>query len=213
MQFWLAQHPFDGMKDVVAGYSSVAVFFDPVHIMRIHSGFKSVFEFVRERLEEAWREAPGVNLNEKERAIRIPVCYDPEFGIDLEFISIKNQLSAREIIELHQSRSYYVYMVGFLPGFTYMAEVDQKLVIGRKEVPMPVAEGSVGIAGSQTGIYPLNCPGGWQIIGRTPLKLIDRKAAIPSVLLPGDRVQFFEISREAFDSMASAGEERILDRE
>lgn len=91
-------------------------------------------------------------------------------------------------------------MIGFLPGFAYLGQLDEKLVIPRKLKPVPVLAGSVGIAGGQTGIYSLNCPGGWQIIGRTAVKLFDAEATIPVKLQAGDRVGFYPISREEFDS-------------
>ncbi len=100
-------------------------------------------------------------------------------------------------------------MIGFLPGFSYMASVDERLVIARKTNPVPVVAGSVGIAGSQTGIYPLNSPGGWQIIGRTPIKLFDERSDPPVLLRAGNRVRFYGITREKFDNWATAGKEII----
>ncbi len=147
---------------------------------------------------------------EDSHIVRIPVCYDERFGYDLDFISLAKQLAKDEIINLHVSRVYYVYMIGFLPGFSYMAAVDDKLVIARKPNPVPVIAGSVGIAGSQTGIYPLNSPGGWQIIGRTPLKkLFDEHADPPVLLKAGNRVQFYGITRQEFDNWKPAEKEII----
>jgi inhibitor of KinA len=202
MQSWLARNPFTGIQDVIAGYSSLSVFYDPVEIYRCHPSVSSIFEFVRGKLEEAWRNAPGVELSENGEIIKIPVCYDPEFGQDQQYIADNRHLSIREIVELHQSVLYYVYLIGFLPGFAYMAEIDERLEVPRKPRPVPVVAGSVGIAGSQTGIYPLNCPGGWRIIGRTPLSLVDTKASVPAVLKPGNLVQFYEISRGEYASIS-----------
>ena len=135
----------------------------------------------------------------KSTIIRIPVCYEPEFGVDLNIMAASKQMSAEEIIELHIARTYRVYTIGFLPGFSYMAEVDERLITPRKIRPEPVAAGGVGIAGAQTGIYPLNSPGGWHIIGRTPVKQFDAATKELVKLKVGDRVQFYRISREEYE--------------
>jgi inhibitor of KinA len=199
LQTWFAQNPFEGLKDVIAAYSSLSLFYDPVLVKTSQQVTGSIYSFIKERLEEAWQQAAALPFAEPEETILIPVCYDDFFGHDLDFIAASNQLSKQDIIELHTSGLYYVYMIGFLPGFSYMAEVDERLVMPRKPIPVQVAAGSVGIAGSQTGIYPLICPGGWQIVGRTPVSMFDPGAPIPAVLKPGDRVQFYQISREEFD--------------
>ena len=130
--------------------------------------------------------------------VRIPVCYDDEFAIDLRWIAEQKNLTREEIVHLHSSRQYRVYMLGFLPGFPYMGEVNEKIVVRRKPEPKQILAGSVGIAGKQTGIYPLNSPGGWQIIGRTPRKLFDQDALLPVSLNAGDQVEFYPISKEEF---------------
>jgi len=131
--------------------------------------------------------------------IRIPVCYDNEFAIDLPWIAEQKSLTREEIIRLHSSRQYHVYMLGFLPGFSYMGEVDEKIIVRRKPEPQQILAGSVGIAGKQTGIYPLNSPGGWQIIGRTPLKMFNKDNIEPCLLKAGDAVEFYSITSEEFD--------------
>lgn len=113
----------------------------------------------------------------------------------------EKKISLQELIDLHSSCEYRIYMIGFLPGFAYMGEVDPKLQIGRKDIPVQVAAGSVGIAGLQTGIYPLDSPGGWQIIGRTP-HLLFNKDDDPSVkLYAGQRVKFYPIDEPEFDQL------------
>ena len=132
--------------------------------------------------------------------VSIPVCYSEKFALDHSVFKRKG-IALKQLAELHMSKTYRVFMLGFLPGFPYMAEVDEKLVASRKEVPRAhVAAGSVGIAGKQTGIYPLNSPGGWQIIGRTPWKLFNRQRAEPVLLQPGDNVTFYSISEDEFEN-------------
>jgi len=113
------------------------------------------------------------------------------------------QLTEEEGVSMHTSTIYNVYMIGFLPGFSYMGEVNERIAVPRKQAPTPVVAGSVGIAGSQTGIYPLNSPGGWQIVGRTPLRLFDPFAPEPVKLQTGDRVQFYSITKREFEEYSS----------
>jgi inhibitor of KinA len=197
MREWLLSQGLEGLRDVIISYCAVSVLYDPF-IIRSQHPHSSAFEFVKQKLEEAWRQSAVVEKENGKHVISIPVCYDEEFGYDLHHIAKEKKLQIDEIIQLHSSKMYYVYMIGFLPGFSYLAEVDEKLVIPRKPKPVPVAAGSVGIAGSQTGIYSLNCPGGWQIIGRTPLKLFDATASPPVMLQAGNKVQFHAISKKEF---------------
>ena len=136
---------------------------------------------------------------------KIPVCYESDFGLDLEEVSEKTGLSISEIIKRHTHPIYTVYFIGFLPGFPYLGGMDSSLFCRRKSNPRPkINSGSVGIAGSQTGIYPSSSPGGWQIIGRTPMSLFDsHKTDNPCVLSPGDSLQFESISKEEFDDLQS----------
>jgi inhibitor of KinA len=113
-------------------------------------------------------------------------------------VAAANDISPEEVIALHTSKTYRVFMLGFLPGFAYMGQVDEKIAMPRKPQPVNIAAGSVGIAGRQTGIYPLDSPGGWQIIGKTPLKLFDAEREDPVLLQAGDHVQFFSISKNDF---------------
>ena len=127
--------------------------------------------------------------------LEFPVCYEPEFATDIHAVAAINKISVEEVIALHLSKTYRVYMLGFLPGFSYLGEVDERIATPRKREPVAVAPGSVGIAGKQTGIYSLASPGGWQIIGRTPVKLFDAYADNPVLLRPGDKVRFFSINK------------------
>ena len=137
-----------------------------------------------------------------EKIIRIPVCYDERLGIDLENIASKNKISIEEIIKIHTEETYLVYCLGFLPGFAYMGKVNAAIQIARHASPRKeVLAGSVGIAGMQTGIYPMNSPGGWQIIGRTPIKIFDKDPSILGKLNAGNRIQFYPIAFSEFEEL------------
>ena len=199
MQVWLKQDLKEIVKDVICGYTSVTLIYDPVMIKRKFNPAGTAFEAMRNKLVLAWEATADWDLDRQTELIRIPVCYDLEFGQDLEFVARTKNLSVPEIIRIHHEKIYYIYLIGFLPGFSYMAEVDENLLMPRKMNPVIVAPGSVGISGRQTGIYPLQCPGGWQILGRTPLKLFDQHLADPVKLRAGQQVQFYPISRDEFD--------------
>jgi inhibitor of KinA len=137
--------------------------------------------------------------DEPSKLWRIPVCYDADFGIDLEAFSKEKQLSKSEVIELHSSAIYTIFFIGFLPGFLYLAGLDEKLYLDRKSTPnLNIKKGSVGIGGNQTGIYPKNSPGGWHIIGKTPVDFFNAKSSPPCVFNAGDKLQFFSISKTEF---------------
>jgi inhibitor of KinA len=136
------------------------------------------------------------------KLVRIPVCYDPEFGLDLAYVAERLALSIDQVIGIHQRPIYHAYMLGFLPGFAYLGCVEAALQIDRKANPRTeVPSGSVGLAGMQTGIYPAAAPGGWQIIGRTPLKMFSAGRENSFLITPGDQVEFFSIDRNQFDAM------------
>jgi len=133
------------------------------------------------------------------RNVNVPVCYDDEFAPDIPHITKEKKISKQELIQLHTQRTYRVYMIGFLPGFAYMGEVDQSIAMNRKTAPQQVSAGSVGIAGNQTGIYPMDSPGGWNIIGKTPVKLYEmNEHGMNTYFKAGDIVQFFSISKNEF---------------
>jgi len=201
MQAWILANPFEGLKDVVIAYCSLTIIYDPNLVKKRFRPVSTVFELVRYILEEAYHHA-DIPATDSATLIRIPVCYDNTLGTDLDAIATKKQLTVPEIIHLHTTPIYRVYMIGFLPGFPYLAEVDQRLVLPRKTTPVPVHPGSVGIAGPQTGIYPFNSPGGWHIVGRTNMKLFDPASEGISTLKAGDHVQFYAISKEEFNDIA-----------
>lgn len=197
MESWLREHLFEGLKDIVIAYSSLTVLYDPFITYNKYVPGSTVFEFVKKKLEEAYN-ATVEFAGKKGKELSIPVCYDQEFGYDIRLLAAAKQMTVDELIDLHCSRSYRVYMIGFLPGFAYMGKVDPRLATPRKAQPREVEAGSVGIAGWQTGIYPLQSPGGWQIIGRTPVKLFEPMNEPPVLLSAGDAVKFYPVSKEEF---------------
>jgi len=207
---WLQAHRFHGIADIIIAYSSVSVFYDPI-LLRMNSQNhpNGMYNWLRELLKQAWAEAgsapPGIST--RNHHFRIPVCYEAGYGPDLEWVASQKGLSVDEVITLHHSIAYRIYMIGFLPGFPYMGKIADRLAIARKARPVPVIAGGVGIAGIQTGIYPLNSPGGWQIIGRTPVQLFDRQADPPIHLQTGDSIQFYPITREEFLDWKSPDEQ------
>lgn len=197
MQQWLQLHPFDGLEDIIIAYSSLSIIYDATRIKNRYKPERTVFDFVKQKLTEAYENS---SIVEKDTIVkRIPVCYDASFALDISFVAKEKQVLTEDIIRLHTSKTYRVYMIGFQPGFPYMAAVDERLIIPRKERPRAfVPSGSVGLAGSQTGIYPVDSPGGWQIIGRTPIRLFNKLKANTLIIKPGDRVQFYEINLKEF---------------
>lgn len=191
MQQWLQQHPFEGLKDIITAYSSLTILYDTAFIKNYYDPPAPVFEWVRQRLITAYQQSGNLAESNPVRH-RIPVYYGGEHGMDLDAMAREKQLTTREIIRIHTEKVYRVYMIGFLPGFPYLAAVDERIAMPRKAKPVPVPAGSVGIAGSQTGIYPFNGPGGWNIIGRTPQTLFNPQAENPVPLKAGDEVVFYE---------------------
>ncbi len=201
---WLSHHPLPGMTEAIPAYSSLAIYYDTAAVMRKLPAGLTAFDQMKELTGQLLsQDIPAVPFTP--RLHRIPVCYALPWAPDLPALAAANQLSVEEVIGLHCATSYRVFMLGFLPGFAYLGQVDERIAMPRKAQPQPIQAGSVGIAGRQTGIYPLASPGGWQIIGRTPVQLFDRNGLSenPSQLtrlLPGDSVQFYPISQHEFES-------------
>jgi inhibitor of KinA len=185
----LSAEPVAGVRDVVPSYRSVAVYFDPL---------RTSYDALVARLERE-ASAPVRLARSEDAAIRIPVCYGGEFGPDLAEVAAYGGIAETAVVELHTGRPYMVFMLGFAPGMAYMGVVDSRIAAPRRETPrVRVPRGAVGIAGSQTGIYPVETPGGWQIIGRTPVKPFDLSRPEPFLMKAGDRVSFFAIDRAEF---------------
>jgi inhibitor of KinA len=194
---YLRRQPDSFWVDLIPAYGSLTVVYD---LNKIRTISHLAFEWIRRRLEDAITRCDDAVVGAA-RKLSIPVCYDPVFGLDLKLLSKSKKLSIDQVIELHTAQTYRVFMLGFLPGFAYMAIVDEKIATPRLPSPRKhVPAGSVGIAGNQTGIYPLDSPGGWNIIGRTPVKLFDSHNENPVLFQPGDEVKFYSVSKEEFDS-------------
>lgn len=191
----LNKDPFTGFIESVPAYASLTVYYQAELLAEIGDHpFLFVKRYIENLLHRTDPETP-----KKEPVILIPVCYDEEFGCDLEFVASANGISKEEVVSVHQQKEYNVYMMGFLPGFAYMGEVDNAIATPRKKSPRAnVEEGSVGIAGKQTGIYPIPSPGGWQIIGRTPLCLFDLQKENPFLFKTGESIRFHAITKEEF---------------
>ena len=184
-----------GVLDIVPTFRSVAIYFDPLH---------TDGDALHARVEtEAAKPASGPDAAHD--PVRIPVCYGGELGPDLAAVAAFSGLDEAEVVAAHTARTYRAFMVGFVPGFAYLGTVDDRIAMPRRETPrIRVPVGSVGIAGVQTGIYPAETPGGWQLIGRTPLKPFDPTRADPFLMKAGDAVQFYAIDHDRFLEMASS---------
>lgn len=195
----LHAHPFAGFRIAVPAYTTLTVFFDPVTVIRDPnlSGI-SCFERVSRYIHELGT-VGELAVVSPPAVITIPVCYGNQFGPDLELVSRYTGLTPEEVIQLHSSTTYRVHLIGFTPGFAYLGGLLSRLKTPRRSSPRQVVNaGSVGIAGYQTGIYPMESPGGWQLIGRTPVRLFDVRRPTPALLRAGDLVIFRAISVEEF---------------
>jgi inhibitor of KinA len=193
---YLKQNPVAGMIEAVPAYSSLTIYYDVVALRKTMPAGLTVFNQVKEEVISMMDKEVNVDLPSVTQTV--PVCYDEMFAPDMASLALHKKISPEEVIAIHTSRTYRIYMLGFIPGFTYMGLVDDRLVMPRKTHPVPVAQGSIGIAGKQTGIYPFASQGGWHIIGRTPLGLFDAKQENPVLLKAGDIVQFVSISKHEF---------------
>jgi len=196
-----------GVIELAPAYTSVAVFFDPIALAKASGTPGALFDWLAKRVRElvaagAGRGRPVRSTRRAVRVVEIPACYDPEFALDIERVAEHAQISTSEVVDLHSAAEYRVSCIGFTPGFPFLSGMPKKLAIPRRETPRKeIPAGSVGIGGAQTGIYPLRSPGGWNLIGRTPLKLFDPTKNPPALLQAGDRVRFRAITREEFDSL------------
>jgi inhibitor of KinA len=178
------------IRNLHPGYASLLVDFDPLSIT--HEGVAT--------LVESLVIAGFAKTEDNSRVVEIPVCYDPEFGLDLADVAVHAKLSVEEVVRLHAGAIYRVCFLGFTAGFAYLGGMPEVLHTPRLATPRrAVAAGSVGIAGGQTGIYPAQTPGGWRLIGRTPLGMFDAQAEPPTRVQAGDRVRFVAIDRAEFE--------------
>jgi inhibitor of KinA len=185
----------ESVLEVVPTYRSLFVYFNPLITER-----QLLIERITDRLStmqtDSLTESPS-------RVVTIPVCYGGEFGPDIEFVAQHNKISVHEVIEIHTSTPYLVYMLGFTPGFPYLGGMSERIATPRLDKPrVRIPAGSVGIGGKQTGIYPIDSPGGWQLIGRTPLRVFDPSTANPFLFAAGDYLQFKSIDTEEYRETA-----------
>lgn len=188
-----------GVIETVPTYRSLLVYFEPLQIgaKRLRG---TLSQLAQQTLES---ELP------KPKLIEIPTVYGGEYGPDLEFVAAHNGLSVSEVVQIHTGTPYLIYMIGFIPGFPYLGGMSPKIAAPRLETPrMKIPAGSVGIAGSQTGIYPTESPGGWRLIGRTPLKLFDPNREPPALFQAGDYLVFVSITPKEFHKIKEAVERR-----
>jgi len=201
-----------GVIELAPAYTTVAVFYDPVCTAKAGAPVDAIFSWLEQQIRAALVEARIVSRrtggatrralkdsHRGNRAIEIPVCYDPEFALDLEHVARHARLSPREAVDLHSTTEYRVSCIGFTAGFPYLSGLPAQLATPRRATPRKeIPAGSVAIGGTQTGIYPIKSPGGWNVIGRTPLRLFDPAKNLPALLRAGDRVRFRAITREEF---------------
>jgi inhibitor of KinA len=192
-----------GVIEIAPAYTTVAVFFDPTRVVSGGAEPDRLFDSLAERIREALSDAREVHHRLESRLIEVPVCYEVEFALDLEDVAQRASVHWKEVVDLHCSAEYRVHCLGFTPGFPFLSGLPSKLVTPRRSTPRKeIPAGSVAIGGAQTGIYPIKSPGGWNVIGRTPLSLFDPEENLPALLRAGDRVRFHAISREEFVRVA-----------
>jgi len=194
-----------GVVDLAPAYTTIAVFFDPIRVVEAGASFASVIDWLTEKIQRALNKNTKRKQKKAEtRTVEIPVCYENEFAPDLGVVARRANISPQEVTKIHAAPEYRVACVGFTPGFGFLSGLDPKLATPRRSTPRTdVPPGSVAIGGTQTGIYPIRSPGGWNIIGRTPLRMFDVRRNPPTLLCTGDRIRFRGITREEFERSTS----------
>jgi KipI family sensor histidine kinase inhibitor len=199
----LARARLPGVVELLPTFRSLMVHYDPAQTS--HAELARAIGPLLDRLE---------GVRPAARRWTIPVCYDPDFALDLEEVATRTSLTPAEVIEHHSSTLYHVYMIGFLPGYPYMGDLPARLALPRRENPRTqVPAGSVAIATTMTAVYTLASPGGWHILGRTPAPLWSKRRDPPAVLAPGDKVRFAPIDRDEFERLAGLAESGALELE
>ncbi len=187
---FIEKNPFYGLLEIVPAYSSLTIFYDLLQVRKAFTESPDAFSAVKNFIENALKNL-GEHPQQKTREIEIYFDTSDEFALDLNFLSEIKSLSKEKFIKIFTAQTYRVFMLGFIPGFAYMGETDERISVPRKESPRSnVPKGSVGIAGNQTGIYPFDCPGGWQIIGKTETELFTPDKENTTFFQAGDMVKF-----------------------
>jgi inhibitor of KinA len=191
-----------GAIEIAPAYTTVALFCDPVRAIDAGAPVENVFEWIEQRIRKALSEMNEIHADRIEASVvEIPVCYETEFALDLEDVARRAGVHWKEVVDLHCGVEYRVHCVGFTPGFPFLGGLPRKIATPRRDVPRKeIPAGSVAIGGTQTGIYPIKSPGGWNVIGRTPLQLFNPQKDPPALLRAGDRVRFRSITREEFET-------------
>ncbi len=185
----IEKQTLEGILEIIPTYRSILIIYNPLII-----DYKQVTNYLKETVTSL-----GDETQEGIRIVELPTVYGGEYGPDIEFVANHNSLTIEEVIKIHSSTDYLLYMLGFTPGFGYLGGMSKEIETPRLQVPRTkIPAGSTGIAGSQTGIYPIDSPGGWQLIGRTPVKLYDPVGTPPILLNAGDFVRFVPISEEEY---------------
>ncbi|WP_277250857.1 5-oxoprolinase subunit PxpB [Peptoniphilus vaginalis] len=180
----------DGILDILPTYRSILINYDPVKI-----SYGELLDTLK-----GLSKADSGEQSDEVRLIEIPTLYGGEYGPDIDFVAENAKLSKEEVIKIHSGTDYLVYMMGFMPGFTYLGGLDERIATPRLKSPrLKIEPGSVGIAANQTGMYPLESPGGWQLIGRTPLKLFDDTKEPPVFIQAGDYIRYVSVNQEEYD--------------
>ncbi|HET7105315.1 MAG TPA: 5-oxoprolinase subunit PxpB [Candidatus Acidoferrum sp.] len=188
----LQREPIKWVRNIQPAYCSLLITFDASAVD--HAGVQAKLS----ELEKRAKKLP----TPKPRVVDVPVCYGGEFGPDLEWVAAQRGLTPEKVVELHIGRSYHAYFLGFVPGFAYLGDLPEEIAVPRLETPRKeVAAGSVGIAGRQTAIYPFATPGGWRLIGTTPLELFQKEREPMGMIAIGDQVKFRPIPRSEFLAM------------
>lgn len=195
----LEKRTLPAMIEWVPSYTSVTVFYDP-----FISSYPQLCKILLQQLNQMKEK-----VQDKPRTVTIPVCYGGEWGPDLDYVASEHGLTAEDVIAIHTSGDYLVHMIGFAPGFPYLGGLSEQIATPRRATPrLRVEAGTVGIGGKQTGIYPVDTPGGWQCIGRTPLRLFRPEENVPSLLAAGDRVRFKQITMQEYLALKQKEGER-----